>query len=128
LLLAVRDNAVIGWRGEGERIDAMWVKSMSIPLNEPSVFVSLTLGKEYWRGSLPPTMANQELLLGLGGDRPAECVILPVIVRSKPIAFLYGDNIGEGLGEVPWIPLRRLVAKAGLAFEIAILRNKVRTL
>jgi hypothetical protein len=128
LLLVVRDNTVIGWRGEGDRVDPMWVKSMAIPLDEPSVFVSLAMGKEYWRGSLPPTPANQELLLGLDGEQPSECVILPLIVRSKPIAFLYGDNVQEGLGDVPWIPLRRLIAKAGLAFEISILRNKVRTL
>jgi len=128
LLLAVRDNTVIGWRGEGEQVDPMWVKSMAIRLDEPSVFVSLTMGKEYWRGSLPPTVANQELLLGLGGERPAECLILPLVIRSKPIGFLYGDNISDNLGDVPWIPLRRLTAKAGLAFEISILRNKVRTL
>jgi len=92
LLLAVRDNTVIGWRGEGDRVDVMWVKSMAIPLDEPSVFVSLAMGKEYWRGSLPPTPANQELLLGLGGEQPSECVILPLVVRSKPIAFLYGEG------------------------------------
>jgi hypothetical protein len=127
LLLAVRKDVVMGWRGQGEGIDQLWVRSMSIPLDEPSVFVSLTLGKELWRGSLPSMPGNEELLLGLGGEVPAQCVILPVFVRSKPVAFLYGDNIDEGLAQVPIDALRRLVAKASLAFQVYMLRNKMRT-
>jgi hypothetical protein len=127
LLLAVRKNVVMGWRGEGEGIDPLWVRSMAIPLDEPSVFVSLTLGKELWRGSLPSMPGNQELLLGLGGEVPSQCLILPVFVRSRPIAFLYGDNIHYGLTDVPVDAIRRLVAKAGLAFQVYMLRNKMRT-
>jgi hypothetical protein len=127
LLLAVRKNVVMGWRGEGEGIDPLWVRSMEIPLDEPSVFVSLTLGKELWRGSLPSMPGNQELLLGLGGEIPSQCLILPVVVRSRPIAFLYGDNIDQGLVDVPVDAIRRLVAKAGLAFQVYMLRNKMRT-
>jgi hypothetical protein len=127
LLLAVRKNVVMGWRGEGEGIDPMWVRSMEIPLDEPSVFVSLTLGKELWRGSLPSMPGNQELLLGLGGEVPSQCIILPVVVRSRPIAFLYGDNIDQGLVDVPVDAIRRLMAKAGLAFQVYMLRNKMRT-
>jgi hypothetical protein len=127
VLLALRDGVVMGWRGEGDGIDPLWVKSMSIPASEPSVFVSLNLKNGIWRGSLPSTPANQELLLGLGGEQPSECVVLPLMAHSKPIGFVYGDNLDQGLGEVPLEALRRLATKAGIAFQVYILKSKVRT-
>ena len=39
-----------------------------------------------------------------------------------------GDNRGEGVSHVPLPELRRLTAKAGVAFEVYILKNKIRTL
>lgn len=128
ILLAVREGVIMGWRGEGKGIDSLWVRSLSIPVNEPSVFVSLGLGRDHWRGPLLPTAANHELLLGLGGEQPAECIVLPLVVRDKPIGFLYGDNLHDRLDDAPLEPMRRLATKAGLAFQIYMLKNKLRTL
>jgi hypothetical protein len=126
LLLAVRKDTIMGWRGEGDGIDPLWAKSMSIPTAEPSVFSSLNMDRDYWCDALPANSGNQDLLLGLGGEEPSECVILPIGVKDKPIAYLYGDNLDDGLGDVPVDALRRLAVKAGLAFQVYMLRNKMR--
>jgi hypothetical protein len=128
VLLAVREGVVMGWRGEGEHIDQLWVRALSIPLEEPSVFADLEGARDPWMGHLAPNSGNQELLLGLGGERPAACIVFPLAVQSRTIGFLYGDNLSDGLDDVPIRALQRLVQKAGLAFQVYMLRNKMRIL
>jgi len=128
MLLFVRNDAVIGWRGEGEGMKEPLVRQISIPLAEPSVFVGLSQGAEFWLGPLPRMPRNQDLVRGLGGVPPAECIILPLIVRGKTVCFLYGDNVDQPASGLPISQLRRLVAKASLAFQVYILKSKIRNL
>jgi len=128
LLLAVRKNAIIGWRGEGDAVEPAVIRKISIPLSEPSVFLGLTQGTEFWLGPLPDLPGNRELVRGIGGTPPTECVILPLIVRTKTVCFLYGDNVDESVTGLPISHLRRLVAKASLAFQVYILKSKIRNL
>jgi hypothetical protein len=128
MLLVARKGSVVGWRGDGEGVDAEAVRAISIPLDEPSVFVGLSQGQSFWLGRLPPMSRNIDISLGLGGDPPSECLILPVILRSKVVCFLYGDNRTGAIGEVPLAALRRLTAKAGLAFQVYLLKSKIRAM
>ena len=128
LLLAVREGIIMGWRGEGEGIDPLWVRSISIPVEEPTVFNQLAHGGELWLGPLPRMAGHQDLLLGLGGQEAAACLVLPIQVRSRVIAYLYGDNLEGDLEALPVATLRRLAAKTGLALEVTMLRNKIVTL
>jgi hypothetical protein len=128
MLLAVRKDTVIGWRGEGVDVEPAAIRKISIPLSEPSVFIGLTQGTEFWLGPLPDLQGHRELILGLGGTPPSECVILPLIVRTKTVCFLYGDNMEDPVTGLPISHLRRLVAKASLAFQVYILKSKIRNL
>jgi len=128
LLLAVRNDTVIGWRGEGTEIDPNTIRKISIPLTEPSVFIGLVQGTEFWLGPLPAMPGNKKLMLGIGKPAPSECVILPLIVRGKTVCFLYGDNVEDSVAGLPLSHLRRLVAKASLAFQVYILKSKIRNL
>jgi hypothetical protein len=128
MMLAVRKETVIGWRGEGEGVEEMSVRAISIPLGEPSIFVGLAQGMAFWLGPLPPMARNIDLLLGLGGEEPRDCVVLPIQLRDKVFCFLYGDNGHHGVAGVPMAYLRRLVAKASVAFQVYLLKHKIRTL
>ena len=68
------------------------------------------------------------LVFGLGGAPPKECLVLPIALRNRVVSFLYLDNGEAGVGDVPMPELRRLVAKAGVAFEVYLLKNKIRTM
>jgi hypothetical protein len=125
-LFIVRKTSVVGWRGEGEGVEPELLRAVDIPVDEVSLFHPVLHGAEFWLGSLPPMPRNTELIMGLGGDRPTDCLLLPVRMRSRIVCFLYGDNLTAGVGQVPLVQLRRLVAKAALAFEAYILRNKIR--
>jgi hypothetical protein len=128
MLLAVRKDTVIGWRAEGDGVDPAAIRKISIPLSEPSVFLGLTQGTEFWLGALPDLPGNRELIRGIGGTQPSESVILPLIVRTKTVCFLYGDNVEDSVTGLPISHLRRLVAKASLAFQVYILKSKIRNL
>jgi len=127
-LFTVRRAAIVGWRGEGEGVDQPALRAVSIPVGEPSVFHPLLHGTEFWLGPIPPMPRNVEVSMGLGGPKPADCLILPITLRSRVVAFLYGDNLSDGVRTIPLGLLRRPAVKAGLAFEGYILRNKIRSL
>jgi hypothetical protein len=128
MMCVVRKDVIMGWRGEGEGVDPATVREISIPLAEPSVFVGLTQGAEFWLGPLPEMANNMKLVTGLGGIVPKDCFILPVKVRDKTVCFLYCDNVENGVGGLPTADLRRLAAKAGLAFQVYLMKSKIRTL
>lgn len=126
MMLSVRDETVLGWRGEGEDVDPEIVRAITIPLSEPSVFANLMSGQEFWLAPLPPMPRNAELTFGLGGREPRECLILPIRIRSKVMCFLYGDNAADPVRGVPLEAMRQLASKAGLAFQVYLLKSKIR--
>lgn len=128
LLLIHRKKQIIGWRGEGQGVELESLRAIDIPAEEPSVFSSLLQGTNLWRGPVPALPGNRLLIDGLGGEAPKECLVLPISLRSRIVCFVYGDNVDRGIGDAPLPELRRLVMKAGLAFEVYILKNKIRTL
>ncbi|MEM8962807.1 MAG: hypothetical protein AAGD38_15085 [Acidobacteriota bacterium] len=128
LLLIVRQDEIVGWRGEGDGVETATVRTIRLEKSVPSAFFGLLQGAELWRGPLPTLPANQTLVAGLGGERPKDCLILPIGLRGRVVSFLYVDNRGEGIATTPVDELRRLAIKAGVAFEVHILRNKIRTL
>ena len=128
LLLFRRKERILGWRGGGAGVVDGAVRAVEIGLGEPSVFLSLTEASSFWMASLPPLEPNQRLVAGLGGASPKDCLVLPVVVRSKIVCYFYGDNRQAGVSGVPLAEMRRLMAKAGMAFEVYILKNKMRLL
>jgi hypothetical protein len=128
MMLTLRGDTIMGWRGEGEGVNEFKVRAIEIPLSDPSVFVGLTQGAGFWLGPLPTMPRNVEIVLGLGGTAPTECFVLPVSVRDKTVCFLYGDNVDEGIGGLPVEEIRRLAAKASLAFQVYLMKSKIRTL
>ena len=128
VILVARKEHIVGWRGEGEGVERERARAIDIPAHDPSVFLGLTGAGSFWLGSLPALPANQALVDGLGGAYPKECVVLPVILRSRVVCYIYGDNLDGGVAGAPVAELRRLAAKAGLAFEVYILKNKLRML
>ncbi|MEX1310120.1 MAG: hypothetical protein AB1Z65_06860 [Candidatus Sulfomarinibacteraceae bacterium] len=126
MMLVLRKDTVMGWRGEGFGVDESAVKAISVPTGEPSVFSGLLQGVDFWLGPLPTMPRNSDIVSALGGEPPKDCYVLPVKVRDRVVCFLYGDNMGEGVGGLPLAELKRLAAKAGLAFQVYLLKGKIR--
>lgn len=126
MMLVRRGDTIIGWRGEGTGVDEQVVRTVSIPTGEMSVFTGLLQGVEFWMGPLPSMPLNADLVTALGGSHPKDCFILPVRVRDKVVCFLYGDNHDDGVGGPPVGQLKRLAGKAGIAFQIYLMKGKIR--
>ena len=126
LLLGVRKDTILGWRGEGDGVKADAVRALTIPASEPSVFLGLIQGSDFWLGPLPQMANNQALAEGLGGTPPSECFILPIRLREKTVCFLYFDNLSDGVGGLPMTELQRLAAKVSLAFQVYLMKSKIR--
>ena len=128
MMLVVRGDTIMGWRGEGEGVDPDVVRKIAIPVAEPSVFSGLIQGADFWLGPMPTMPRNMEIVLGLGGTAPTGCFILPVRMREKTVCLLYFDNIEDGVAGLPMPDLRRLGSKASLAFQVYLLKSKIRNM
>lgn len=127
LLLVARKGELVGWMGAGEGMVEERVRAIRLDGRAPSVFVGLLQTSSFWLGPLPPLSANQRVIEGLGGVAPRDCLALPVILRSKVVGHLYVDNLEKGVAGAPVAELKRLAGMAGLAFEVYILKNKIRS-
>ncbi len=122
MLLIRRPDRILGWRG-GEDAAPEMVRAVEIGVDEASIFLSAS---NFWLGPLPPLPANENLILAFGGGRPKDCVVLPITLKSKIVCYLYGDNGERGVSGAPIAELKRLAAKAAIAFEVLIYKNKIR--
>jgi hypothetical protein len=132
VLFLVRPEEV---RGMGQfgidlpgRFAAEAVRDTAIPLSEPSVFRHVVEQRETYRGLLPPTPWNQHLVERLGGMRPPEVAVVPMVVAGTVRLVFYGDNLPDSREVGPLDGLEHAVAEAGLAMERALKGSRERNL
>lgn len=129
LLLVVRGDEVqgagqFGLEGSDDPDEA--ARGLRLPLDEPSVIADAVKHRETWRGSVAETPANDQLLRLLGGPRPSEAVVVPMLIREGVGLVLYGDN-ATALGPVgPVEDLEWALLEAGLAMERDLLEERMR--
>ncbi len=125
-LFVVRKNEVAGWMGEGTGLDQDALTKYQADLAKPSVFLNLMQGGEYVLGPLTPMPAHRDLARCWGGEMPAECLLLPIRLKGRLVSFLYADRGAEGLRGLDLDDMLHLAAKVSIAFELCIMRNKLR--
>jgi hypothetical protein len=117
---------VTGWLSKGPDIDRDWFRNYSVGLRQASVFKQL-LDSQSFIGRLEALPNHEALARSWGGSLENECLLLPIPVRGKLVSVVYGDRGSSGVSDVDLVLVRRLVAKAAIAFERCILRRKLRT-
>jgi len=130
VLLFVRKDGITGHDqfgvGGGRDSGDERVINIKIPWDEPSILAATSHARATYRGKIGPGKWNDYFLTQLGGKRPDEAVIIPIIVAGKVVAIFYGDDAGSG---TPLRDVERLQALIGQTFsavEASILekRNK----
>ena len=125
-LFAVGKESVRGVAGRGRAFEGDLLRKLSVPVRSGTLFDTALQSRDFYFGVVPTLPANRDLFIVLGGRLPANVMLLPVIVKERTVALLYLDG-DDGPLPRPDIPLmRRVAAKAGLAFEMLLLRNKLR--
>jgi hypothetical protein len=90
LFFIVREPWVLGWDGVGEGVNRETAASLRIPLDEPSVFQTVTRGRTVFVGRPGPEEATQRFLAAVGRKR-GMTALFPVTVRSRVVNLIWGD-------------------------------------
>jgi hypothetical protein len=125
-LFAVGREGIRGVAGRGRGFDTEILTQICVSPDVASIFDAALRSRDFFFGAVPPLPSNRDLYTVLGGRLPAMALVLPIRVKGRTAALLYLDDDDRPMRR-PDIPLmRRVVAKAGLAFEILLLRTRLR--
>jgi hypothetical protein len=125
-LFAVGKDAVRGIAGNGRAFETARLKGVSVPLGSATIFDTALQSRDFYFGVVPAFPANRDLYTALGGRLPVNVMLLPIVVKDRTVALLYLDA-DDGPMARPDIPaMRRVAAKAGLAFELLLIKIKLR--
>jgi len=119
----VRSPWVTGWSALGEGVDKALAEGLSIRLDAPSVFQTVTRDRTLFLGRLGPEAENQRLLKALGKRPQTNAAVFPIVVRGRVVNLVYGDagpagNVKADIGE-----LLVLLQKVPKAYERIIRRR-----
>lgn len=123
-LFVSRGETINGWKGLRNQEELKDFDRLVISGDPPSVLRTVAEGQGYYLGAIPDTPMNAVMLDGLGGGRPAAALLLPLVIMGRVVNILYVEGGEKDLGE-RFVELHRLLAKAALAFEILIFREKI---
>ena len=125
-MFAVGKEAIRGVAGRGRAFTGDILRKLTVPVGSGTLFDTALQSRDFYFGVVPALPANRDLYTALGGRLPANVMLLPIVLKERTVALLYLDGDDAALPR-PDIPaMLRVAAKAGLAFEMLLLRNKLR--
>jgi len=126
-LLLVKDQNVVGWKAIAERKDLENFVQFSVPFDEASVFKTVVESKGFYLGPLPRTPYNSLFLQEMGGGLPDMAVLVPILLAGRVVGIIYADGGKQPISNKV-ADLQMLATKTAMAFEILVLKNKIRKL
>jgi len=127
VLFAVRGDSLAGiahFGLDGPEAESM-VRPLSLPLDEPGTLAEVVQKKETYRGPLTARPGDQRLQLVLGGARPREVVVIPVVLAGSVAMVLYGDGLPSDDPLGPIDGLEELLEEAALGIERKALEERM---
>jgi hypothetical protein len=123
-VLAVRTEGVVGLAGQGDRVRPEALRSLDIPWSEPSIFLNVRMSRVFYLGPLPPLPRHKALAAALGGW-PVECLVQPVLMREKTVAFFYVESAStQGVTPADLTYVRELASATAAALAASIRLKK----
>jgi len=126
-LFIVQGDRMVGWGGRGPGIDQARVREVIVPLDRPSLFSFMRTGADHYYGPVGELPANTRFFLDMGIPTPERTLLMPLAIKDRPTVMLYCDTAADAAAAADRTPIQRLLAKATLALEVLILRNKIGT-
>ncbi len=129
-LFVVRKEEVAAWLWSGEGIDAPRLAALRLSLKLPSLFDGLREKDAIFRGT-PLPLPSHAALSSCYTKPPLakDLLVLPVKVKERLVAALLLEprpGAAAGLSAGDLADLQRVIAKAEIAFELCIMRSKLR--
>jgi Domain of unknown function (DUF4388) len=129
VILLVRKDDIVGLGQFGlilaEGSPQERVRSIRIPLSEPSIFGEVVEKKTTYKSQLPQSKWHQYFVDQLGKEWPVEIFVAPLVCEGRVIAILYGDNIPdkEKIGDTEG--LEAFIKVTGFAFGKALFERRL---
>ena len=101
------------------------VRNIKIPLNKPSLFLTIIESRRSYLGLLESNECNNYLVNELGGVMPSSVLAIPLIVDGKIALIVYGDNLPEQRSIKGMDTLEIFMNQAGMALEKALLEKRI---
>jgi hypothetical protein len=89
-MFVVHDNVLDGWNKVGE--SARKISEVSIELSAGSAFRVVLDTQAHYLGPLPADELHLDFLEQIGRPHPRAALIVPVRIKSRTIALMYGEN------------------------------------
>jgi hypothetical protein len=124
VLFAVRRTECTGWGASGPRREA--VSAVAFTLDSPSVFARVAARGEPYLGELPQGPIEQRFVAALGaGAWPAHVLLVPVTVKGRCVALLYGEAETASARAAVREPFGLVAALVGEAFLRLVVARKL---
>ncbi len=120
----VRGLGQFGIELKGKSADQV-VRNIRIPLNQPSLFLSVIESRRSYLGALESNPSDTYLVNELGGAIPDSVVAIPLVVDGKVALVVYGDNLPERRPVKGVDTLEIFMNQAGMALEKALLEKRI---
>ena len=115
-----KPDRILGLAGAGKGIESARVAAIEIPWSEPSVFLNVRLSRAFYLGALPP-LPRHRPIAEVMGRWAEECVVQPVWIKDKPVAFLYAEfDADRGATPMDLAYLRGLASASATALAASI--------
>lgn len=92
LILSVQGDLLTGWQGQGKGVSTRAVRRIGVTLREDSTFKMVRDLRSHFIGPMKASPGTQTFFDLLGGGAPTTAVLLPLLVRGKPVHLLYLDQ------------------------------------
>src|SRR5581483_5563058 len=96
---------------------------VSVPLDKPSPFRAAAVGKAPYLGRIGEDNLGANALAALGRKGPLPGALVPIVLKDRAVALIYGDAAGRQLEPAVLAELSTLAAAAG-SFQRLILKQK----
>ena len=123
-LFTLRGGAAYGWKAACGEKEIPHFQQFRLPLDSPSILKQVAEEGKPHLGPIPETVSNSLLREALGGEATESMLLVPIIVTGSIVGIVYGEKKGADL-EAEHQELKKVLFKAGLAFEILICREKI---
>jgi len=129
VILLVKEEEIVGLGQFGIELNGdsadVRVRNVKLPREEDHVFKEALQSFSPYRRAAKKSEWNDYFFEQLGGQRPGEVFVGPLVSEGRVVAVLYGDNLPDEKPIGDTEALEIFLSQAGLAMEKALLERRM---